>query len=100
MAGATHFNSDEEAVKWNNMIFGKTVSGQISNIFSKEDEILSKLYARIEQVAIGSKPIFVGMDKNMGKNELYKSDQYYNPLLNAFLESNKEPVYNLENFKC
>jgi len=48
MAGATHFNSDEEAVKWNNMIFGKTVSGQISNIFSKEDEILSKLYARIE----------------------------------------------------
>jgi hypothetical protein len=48
MAGATHFNSVEEAVKWNNMIFGKTVSGKISNIFSNEDEILSKLYARIE----------------------------------------------------
>jgi hypothetical protein len=27
MAGATHFNSNEEAVKWNDLIFGNTVSG-------------------------------------------------------------------------
>ena len=27
MAGATHFNSNEEAAKWNDLIFGNTVSG-------------------------------------------------------------------------
>jgi hypothetical protein len=27
MAGATHFNANEEAVKWNDLIFGNTVSG-------------------------------------------------------------------------
>jgi hypothetical protein len=74
IAGATHFNSDEEAVIWNNKIFGNTVSGKISNVFSKNDSILSKLYAWIEQQAIGSKPIFVGMDKNKGKNEEFKND--------------------------
>jgi hypothetical protein len=51
------------------VIFGKTVSGQISNIFSNNDEILKKLYNLIEKPAIGSKKIFVGMRKNKAKNE-------------------------------
>jgi hypothetical protein len=59
------------------VIFGKTVSGQISNIFSKNDEILIKLYNRIEKlynpikIAIGCQKIFVGMEmsKNKAKNE-------------------------------
>ena len=64
LAGATSFNEKTEQPKWNEEIFGSTISGQISNVYSESDHILRLYILATWKSPIGRNVIFDQMPFN------------------------------------